>query len=257
MGPQPAGGGAESVPGARAMPATRASCVAAAVASAPSQPGAPRPGRTGRRRARPAGPRHRRRRARGRRPRPAPRAACPAVTGSGISTLIRRLSGRARRAGRGRGPATSRRRRRPSHRASRAPPPAPGRPPGGRPGTPPPPAAARRPRPPRRRAAARSPRRPGGRAQRAGEGVHLGGGHLDGHGRSLTVAAAPAGSSSTGPAAGQAATRSGVHSVHRSCPQAVDNLSRTYAAPVRQRPRRAASGARPCPSCWCAGRSRR
>ena len=37
--------------------------------------------------------------------------------------------------------------------------------------------------------------------------------------------AAPAPASSTGSAAGQATTRSGVHSVHRRCPQAVDNAS--------------------------------
>ena len=63
--------------------------------------------------------------------------------------------------------------------------------------------------------------------------MHLGRGHLDGHAGSLAGGRRTAGPSSTGSAAGRAATRSGVHSVHNLCPQAVDDVGPAYSARVR------------------------
>ena len=90
--------------------------------------------------------------------------------------------------------------------------------------------------------------------------VHLGGRHLDGHARqSAPRRGGSPRASSTGPAAGHGATRSGVHSVHRRCPQAVDNRRVRLRCPAcGSGPAAAtASVARRCRSCSSAGRWRR
>ena len=96
-------------------------------------------------------------------------------------------------------------------------------------------------------------RGPGSPAQRPAQGADLRGGHLDGHaGAVCRRRPLPRGRRPQARPPRQAATRSGVHSVHRRCPQAVDSAA-FLVRRVRKTDGRRPNAARHCRSCCSAG----